>query len=144
MSKENIPVPIIDGIFNVVSSLNLGELFKGKEKKLQEFQLAMAKEMHRVNELQVSVNKIEAQHKSIFVAGWRPFVGWICGIALLYGFIIQPILYTILSAYQVQTAPPILDIAQLITVLLAMLGMSGYRTYEKVQDKKLIEKLKNK
>jgi hypothetical protein len=143
MAKQEIPIPVIDGIFKVVNSLNLGELFKGKEKKLQEFQLALAKEMHKANELQVSVNKIEASHKNIFVSGWRPFVGWICGFALLYGFIIQPILYTILSAYQVETAPPILDIAQLITVLLAMLGMSGYRTYEKIQDKKIITKLKN-
>lgn len=140
--QKNIPIPIWDGILKTVQSFGLGELFKGKDKKLQEFQIALAQEMHKANELQVSVNKIEAQHKSIFVAGWRPFIGWVCGVAVLYGFIIQPILYTILSANGVQTAPPVLDIAQLITVLLAMLGMSGYRTYEKIQTKKLEQKQK--
>lgn len=137
MKEEKVPIPIIDGVLNVVNSLNLGELFKGKEKKLQEFQIKLAQEMHKANELQVSVNKIEAQHKSIFVAGWRPFIGWICGLAVLYGFILQPIIYTVLSAYNVEIDAPILNITQLVTILLAMLGMSGYRTYEKMQTKKL-------
>ena len=48
--------------------------------------------LHSANLAQLEVNKAEAAHKSIFVAGWRPFVGWVCGVALAYHFILAPLL----------------------------------------------------
>ena len=81
--------------------------------------------------IQNEVNKIEAQHRSIFVAGWRPFIGWVCGLALLYNFILRDLI-SWLSPEQI---PPAIQMDQLITILLGMLGLGGLRTYEKLKDK---------
>ncbi len=58
--------------------LEIRELLKGKEIDPQ-----------KLIELQAEINKIEAQHRTIFVAGWRPFIGWVCGVALAYNFILR-------------------------------------------------------
>ena len=84
---------------------------------------------------QLKINEVEAKHTSIFVAGWRPAVGWVCGIALAWNFVIQPILLWVawlIPEYQplISTAPK-LETGELMTVLLGMLGLGGYRTYEK-------------
>ena len=81
--------------------------------------------------IQNEVNKIEAQHRSIFVAGWRPFIGWVCGFAFLYNFILRDLI-SWLSPEQI---PPAIQMDQLITVLMGMLGLGGLRTYEKLKDK---------
>ena len=75
---------------------------------------------------QLAVNAIEAAHKSLFVAGWRPFVGWICGVGLLYNVIISQILGI---WFEVPTVDPSL----LTPVLMGMLGMGAMRSYEKAK-----------
>lgn len=90
-------------------------------------------EIHKANMAQIDVNKVEATHKSLFVAGWRPFVGWICACALAYHFILQPILVFTISVYGVSVTLPDFDMNSLMTVLLGMLGLGGLRTFEKVQ-----------
>lgn len=82
--------------------------------------------------LQTKINEIEAGHRSIFVAGWRPFIGWICGFALAYNFIIRDLFIWILKPVDI---PPALQMEHLMTVLLGMLGLGGLRTYEKIKDK---------
>jgi len=82
--------------------------------------------------LQTKINEIEAGHRSIFVAGWRPFIGWICGIALAYNFIIRDLFIWILKPIDI---PPALQMEHLMTVLLGMLGLGGLRTFEKIKDK---------
>lgn len=94
--------------------------------EVQTFELAKA---------QVEVNRQEAAHKSLFVAGWRPAIGWICGTALAWNFVIQPLLLWAAwmfpeHAPDISTAPK-LDSDELMTVLLGMLGLGGLRTYEK-------------
>ena len=81
---------------------------------------------------QVEVNKAEAASGSLFKGGWRPFVGWVCGIALLYHFILSPLILFGISLTGV-TIPPIpeFDMGSLMTVLMGMLGLGGLRTYEK-------------
>ncbi len=81
---------------------------------------------------QLAINQQEAQHKSIVVAGWRPAIGWICGIALGWNYIIQPILSWSAFLWGVELGEaPRLDTAELTTILLGMLGLGGLRTYEK-------------
>jgi len=75
---------------------------------------------------QLEVNKVEAAHKSLFVAGWRPAIGWICGLALMYSTILAPILGIWF------TVPPV-DSSLLTTVLMGMLGLGGLRTIEKTK-----------
>ena len=90
------------------------------EKQAQELALA-----------QIEVNKSEAKHISVFVAGWRPFIGWTCGLALFYHYLAQPILMFALIAMGHTIALPEFDMASLLTVLMGMLGLGGLRTFEK-------------
>ena len=83
-----------------------------------EVQLALA---------QVQLNSNEAQHSSIFVAGWRPMVGWICALAMGFNFLIVPIL----MAIGLDFTP--LDISLMMPVLLGMLGIGGMRSFEKTK-----------
>lgn len=73
---------------------------------------------------QLEVNKVEAAHKSLFVSGWRPMVGWVCGIGLGYNVIVSPFL-------DIWFDMPVVDPAMLYPVLMGMLGMGGLRTAEK-------------
>ena len=78
--------------------------------------------------LQAEINTIEASHRSVFVAGWRPFTGWVCGFALAYNFILRDVLIL----FAPNQAPPDLNIDTLTTVMFALLGLGGLRTYEKL------------
>lgn len=83
---------------------------------------------------QMRVNEKEAAHDSIFVAGWRPFVGWTCGAAFAYSFIIQPMAVFITVTMTWATPPlPSLDMMPMLTVLGGMLGLGAMRSYEKVK-----------
>lgn len=87
---------------------------------------------------QIGVNQAEATNKSVFVAGWRPFVGWACGAAFVYEFIVHPMTITIAalchSTYDM-TKLPHLDSSQFMPVLLGMLGLGALRTFDKTQGK---------
>lgn len=81
---------------------------------------------------QLEINKVQAQHGSIFVAGARPAIMWICAIALGWNYILQPILsWGVFIAGVDIAAAPTLDTGELTTILLGMLGLGGLRTYEK-------------
>jgi len=82
--------------------------------------------------IQTKINEIEAGHRTVFVEGWRPFIGWVCGVALAYNFIIRDLF---IWALDPQDVPPALQMEHLMTVLLGMLGLGGLRTFEKVKDK---------
>jgi len=83
---------------------------------------------------QLDINKAEASHRSIFVAGWRPFVGWTCGVALAWHFVLAPFII-FGSAYAGIELPelPQFDMSSLLTVLMGMLGLGGLRSFEKVK-----------
>jgi|TARA_R100000935_G_scaffold36011_1_gene56736 hypothetical protein len=87
---------------------------------------------NEIIELQTKINEIEAGHRTLFVAGWRPFIGWICGVALAYNFVIRDLFIWITKTAD---APPALQMEHLMTVLLGMLGLGGLRTFEKIKDK---------
>lgn len=86
--------------------------------------------------LQIEVNKAEAASASLFKGGWRPFIGWVCGIAFAYHFVLQPILVFVLVAAGLAIPDlPEFDMGTLMPVLMGMLGLGGLRTFEKVQGK---------
>ena len=83
---------------------------------------------------QLEVNKAEATSASLFVAGWRPFVGWTCGVGLANDFILRPVAIYLSSVCHVTDATwPALDMTSLLPLLLGMLGLGAMRTYEKTQ-----------
>lgn len=82
---------------------------------------------------QLEVNKTEAASQNVFVSGWRPFVGWVCGSAFAYAFVVQPFATFILNAFGKHVVLPVIDLSTMMPVLLGMLGLAAARTYEKVQ-----------
>ena len=82
------------------------------------------KHAHEAAMAQTDINKAEAQHRSIFVAGWRPFIGWTCGVALAYHFVVAPlILFGAGWAGAEIPDLPQFDMDSLMTVLLGILGL---------------------
>jgi len=82
---------------------------------------------------QTDVNVVEAANPNLFVSGWRPFIGWVCGIALAYQYVASPLLMWIASSLHIAlAAPPKLD-GTLWELVFALLGMGGLRTFEKVK-----------
>lgn len=95
-------------------------------------------EMHQAGELaQLEVNKVEAQHGSIFVAGWRPFVGWVCGAAFAYAFLFQPLFSAVLLLCHSDVVLPSVDLTVMMPVLLGMLGLRTFEKHRGIDTKEL-------
>ena len=103
---------------------------KAEAAKFELFKLQQSGELATIAG-QLEINKVEAANPSLFVSGWRPFVGWICGFGLLYSFIGQPLLSWASVNFDF-AIPPVLDLGTLLTVLGGMLGLGGLRTFEKI------------
>jgi len=84
------------------------------------------KEAHKNAALQLEVNKTEAAHKNLFVSGWRPSIGWVCSLGLLYNTIIANIL-------GIWVDLPEIDTALLVPVMMGMLGLGAMRSFEKTK-----------
>lgn len=118
--------PIVDGFLKFIPDKN------AREEAKEQLESQMLNALTGLIQGQLEINKAEAQHKSLFVAGWRPGIGWICGIALGWNFILQPIMAWGFFVYGLDIADaPVLDTGELTTILLGMLGLGGLRTYEK-------------
>ena len=91
----------------------------------------LTEHLAKIDIAQLDINKTEAAHRSIFVAGWRPFVGWACGVSLAWSYICQPILTFALVQAGYGVELPALDMSQMMPVLMGMLGLGGLRTFEK-------------
>ena len=121
--------PITKSVVGIAGSV-LNKFVADKNLKMQ-LEHKLKTQLQTANLAQIEVNKIEAASTSWFVAGWRPSVGWVCSLAMLYHFIIAPLIQYLLTIFGVQAALPEFDFSQLSTILMAMLGMAGLRTYEK-------------
>ena len=82
---------------------------------------------------QLEVNKAEAQHSSIFVAGWRPFVGWVGGLSLAYIAILEPVMRFVATLAGYDGSFPAIDTSITLQVLLGMLGIGGMRSFDKLK-----------
>ena len=91
-------------------------------------EIATMSERHAQEALkgQLEINKVEAAHKSLFVAGWRPFIGWICGVGLLYNVLIAQVL-------AIWFKVPEVDPSLLMPVMTGLLGLGAMRSYEKAK-----------
>ena len=119
---------ILSSLIGPVAGL-LDKFIEDKDKKIalaHEISTMAERHAQELAKGQLEVNAVEAAHKNMFVAGWRPAIGWICGFALMYSTILSPILgiwYTV---------PPV-DSSLLTTVLMGMLGLGAMRTVEKTK-----------
>jgi hypothetical protein len=91
------------------------------------FKTVMARMAQQPGLAQVELNKIGAAHRSIFVAGWRPAVGWVCAVGLAFAFLVNPILQ-----WTVGKPGPELPLDIMMELVIGMLGLAGLRTAEKL------------
>ena len=106
---------------------------KDQKAKLAHELATMADKLaHEQRLAQMAINKEEAASGSIFKGGWRPCIGWICGIAFGYHFVLQPVIIFVVALIGIEIPElPEFDMGTLLTVLGGMLGIGGLRTYEK-------------
>lgn len=81
---------------------------------------------------QLDANKVEAGNTNVFVSGWRPFVGWVCGCAVAWNWVGLPVAGAIMAAAGRKFAMAPADLTQMLPLLLGMLGLGGLRTIEKI------------
>jgi len=125
---------MIQALIGPITGL-LDKFIEDKDQKAKlAHELATMSERHaqEIARGQIEVNKAEAANRSTFVAGWRPFIGWTCGIALAWHFVAFPVV-SFLVALSGEDIPalPTFDMDSLMTILLGMLGLGGLRTFEK-------------
>lgn len=112
---------------------------KAAEAKLEVMRLAQTGELAQLNaDLQlatgqIEVNKVEAASGSVFVAGWRPAIGWICGAAFAFKFVGGPAAFVLSQWAGHPITLPDFDFTEMSTILLGMLGLGGMRSLEKIK-----------
>lgn len=125
---------LLDGIGNFAVKIRgaiTGELPPEAQARLAE--LAVEAERLQLTG-QMEINLAEAKSGSRFVAGWRPFIGWVCGLALVWNYLLHPLVVWGFAIWgNLDKAPPSLDMSQLMPVLLGILGLGAYRSYEKMK-----------
>ena len=87
--------------------------------------------------VQAEINKIEAAHRTLFVAGWRPFIGWVCGLGFLWAFLGHPLFEWVVVLAGLDLEPPVIITDNMMELVLALLGLGTLRTYEKVRGRSL-------
>ena len=118
--------PILDGVLGLIPDPKARAVAK------EQFEGQMLGAMTGLVAGQLRINEQEAKHGSIFVAGWRPAIGWICGGGIAWNFILQPLISWVAFIFGVDiTDAPVLDVGPLMILLGGMLGLGGLRTYEK-------------
>jgi hypothetical protein len=135
-------IPIIDALMPIVGKLL--DFIPDPQKKL-EAQLKLTQELNsnsqailaalsEVDKAQIAVNSEEAKSGSLFVSGWRPWLGWVCGAAFTWQYVLLPVATFILAACGKSVVLPAIDFSAMSPVMMGMLGLAGMRTWEKVQD----------
>jgi|TARA_B100001059_G_C17681361_1_gene499906 hypothetical protein len=126
---------ILPSLIEPISSL-LDKFVENKDQKnLLAHRIATMAERH-AHELakgQLEVNKVEAAHNNMFVAGWRPAVGWICAMGMAGNFILIPMANFILALVESEIVIPLIALSEMMPVLLGMLGLGAMRTVEKAK-----------
>ena len=108
----------IEAVGNVLDAL-----FTSDKERLDK-KAVLARIAQQPGLVQLEINKIEAAYKTVFVAGWRPFIGWVCGLALFYNFTARDLMVWALALTTADTPPPLhLDV--LTTILYTLLGRAA-------------------
>ena len=125
---------MIQALIGPVTGL-LDKVIEDKDQKAKlahEIATLAERQAHEAAMGQILTNREEAKHRSIWVAGWRPFCGWVAGFAFAYHMVLAPLITFGIVWYGAEVPQlPAFDMDSLMTVLLGMLGLGGLRTFEK-------------
>ncbi len=127
---------MIDKLIGPVTGL-LDKFIEDKDQKARlAHDLATMADNHaqELAKAQLEVNKVEAAHHSLFVSGWRPFIGWTCGLGMFGNFITIPFANFVLALLEISIVIPLVPLETMMPVLMGMLGLGAMRTYEKSKD----------
>lgn len=113
------PIEAIGNVFD--------KLFTSDEERAQA-EAVLSKMAQEPHILQAEINKIEASHRSVFVAGWRPMLGWVCGLGIAFAYLVNPALQWFTG-----DLGPELPMEYMNELVLALLGLGGLRTFEKIK-----------
>ncbi len=134
VERKEPKVSLLSSLIEPVSSLLDKAIPDQDLKRKLSHEIATMSEKHaqQLALAQIKVNAAEAASGSLFKGGWRPCIGWICGIAFGYHFVLQPVIIFVVALIGIEIPElPKFDMNTLLTVLAGMLGIGGLRTYEK-------------
>ena len=127
--------PVFEGIGGLAKDIRAA--ITGKEildpTKLAELESKAMEIEFAATKAQTDINLEEAKNPNLFVSGWRPYIGWVCGTALLWQMMGSSIFEWVVKICGKDLQPPTMDTAGLISILIALLGLGGYRTVEKLK-----------
>ena len=123
--------PLMGSVDKVLDRVIPDKNARAEARELLEIELLRG--LQSIKQGQLEINKVEAAHSSIFVAGWRPFIGWVCGVGIAWSFLVQPLASWGLKMWKPELDLPALQTEGLYQLIFAMLGMGGLRTFEKIK-----------
>ena len=126
---------MISALIGPVSAI-LDKVIPDKDlKEKLSHEIATMAERHAQEQVmaQIEVNKVEAAHNSMFVAGWRPAIGWICALGMAGNFLIIPFVNMALELFETGVEIPLIALSEMMPVLMGMLGLGAMRTFEKTK-----------
>jgi len=121
--------PIVGIIGDVLDKVIPDNNAKAKAKA--DIEKALIDNASKINLAQAETNKIEASHRSIWVAGWRPFLGWVAGFGFAWVFVIAPVAQWVCALLGIHIVLPVLHTDVMMELTVALLGLSGLRSWEK-------------
>jgi len=127
---------LIDRLISPISAL-LDKVIPDKdlkEKLAHDIATMAERHSHNIIKAQIEVNKTEAAHKSLFVSGWRPAVGWTCCLGLAGNFLVIPFSNFVMALAGSDIVIRLIDVSTMMTVLMGMLGLGTMRTIEKINN----------
>jgi hypothetical protein len=126
-------MPILSAIMPIAETVieRLVPDKNAKAKAMREMEKALVDAHNQGALAQLEINKVEAGHRSIFVAGWRPCIGWVGAFAIGWHFLVQPLTIFLLGVFGLSYDLPHFDMDSLMTIVLGMLGIGGMRSFEK-------------
>ena len=124
---------MLDKLIGPVTGL-LDKFIEDKDQKnalAHEIATMSQKYAQEIAQGQMAINQVEAAHKSLFVSGWRPAVGWVCVLGMFGNFITIPFSNFVLALLGIDIVIPLVPLETMMPVLMGMLGLGAMRTYEK-------------
>lgn len=122
---------VAEGIGTLVKDIRSAITGEPSPEKIAEINNKLVELENLGMQAQSRINEVEAANTNVFVSGWRPFIGWICGFGLGTKFIFIPIGVWVCSLLDITPIVPVIETGELMTLILGMLGLGGLRTFEK-------------